>query len=945
MPISFNPTLPTLCKPVDNYSTTLTSAHTSGSGTLVVASVSGLGTPTTNSPIRITVIRDSDNARCHFKVTNVSGNTLTVAAIDGYSDINFAIGDNVGSLISAGTINDIHTAIADSQPTISWISLANDIQIPSDATITGVGSSSFSDAGYGTLTLTSGPYSGQTVTQAIQHVLDLAATSPIGIIWDVKCSVGVQAVPGNSGNQLLSALVLRRPGNLHIVGRPGCGAILRPQTNATIFANESPTFGTLVSASGTDQQINSIGGISFGNVVFENLYLNANSGVATTEAGSPNQTNPTFNQNYYLNIMRLFGVQDIHFRNCQFVGAAGYHLWFGNWQRIRMDECTINSQGAGVNTNGNNCIHLASPGDDFLSYGLWLSCEDDHIAINNSDVSNSSGDLGGPSLPVWGSLTRVRAYDTIFMGNTGAGSCFGIRPNAGCLNTGHVFDGMRGTVQKLGVIIPSATSGATLGPVGTLDLKNIDIDFSAFGLYSGASSSLAIERISLSGVKRSGSNLAIPLFNSNAATQDLVLDDIFVFDDGTSASGKVNVKLASGAAVSRLTAEKCQLIGHSGNQTMPLVEVDSGASVGILKLHDLSSDHVLDLATNAGTVTTLLCSKLSMTNFGSGAVIANPGTLTNYVLSNSDPEITVSTGTSPSTLTGDFFGFGAPTISISPTSLTSSLTGQTLTVSGTDFTTATTFTVSGLSGTSITNTVINSRISATLTLTTGSTTGTATIHCSDFATASLAVAASGPTVYLDDTFTGTAGASLTGEQATPTNNGSDVYTDLAGFGYGVLGYAPGGVGATSLGLGGSDGAFARYPLTGVPQDGTYTLKFTSSSQFPQISFHLHSDAGAVNELVLTLNFGGSGGPTAASVILSTTVGGSSSFGGSSGLTLNTGVEHTMVVTVTGSSFEVVIDLAGLIFTTVPTGIGTGILISQQGGSAGDVVFNEVKVTA
>src|SRR6516164_230757 len=56
----------------------------------------------------------------------------------------------------------------------SWISLKYDLCIPDDATITGVGPSRFNDGYYGTLTLTKGPYAGQTVTQAIQHALDLA---------------------------------------------------------------------------------------------------------------------------------------------------------------------------------------------------------------------------------------------------------------------------------------------------------------------------------------------------------------------------------------------------------------------------------------------------------------------------------------------------------------------------------------------------------------------------------------------------------------------------------------------------------------------------------------------------------------------------------------------------------------------------------------------------
>jgi hypothetical protein len=205
------------------------------------------------------------------------------------------------------------------------------------------------------------------------------------------------------------------------------------------------------------------------------------------------------------------------------------------------------------------------------------------------------------------------------------------------------------------------------------------------------------------------------------------------------------------------------------------------------------------------------------------------------------------------------------------------------------------------------------------------------------------IASGGVTTYMEDTFaTGTAGTSLTGNAPHPTANGSDTWGDFTGIGFGAMGYAPGGVGATSLGLGGAGGAFALYALTGAPQDGTYTLKFTSSSTTPQATLHLHRDSGGANEIVITANYGGGAG---ASVILSTTVSGASSYGGSGAVTMATGVEHTLVATIAGSSLAITLDGTAVINTTIPTGTATGLFFGQSGGAAGDIVFNEIKVTS
>lgn len=104
-------TPPVFCSPLDAVATTLSASHTAGGTTLTVASAAGFGSPSAKAPVRIACVRASDSARVDYKVTNVSGTTLTIALADGYTDINLASGDALAVTVSAGTLADVHAAI------------------------------------------------------------------------------------------------------------------------------------------------------------------------------------------------------------------------------------------------------------------------------------------------------------------------------------------------------------------------------------------------------------------------------------------------------------------------------------------------------------------------------------------------------------------------------------------------------------------------------------------------------------------------------------------------------------------------------------------------------------------------------------------------------------------------------------------------------------------
>jgi hypothetical protein len=539
----------------------------------------------------------------------------------------------------------------------SWISLKHDLLIPDDATITGTGSASPTDSGYGTQNLAAastgiGARPAETVTQRIQAALNLGSNGPLGLLWDVRCSVGATA---SSTSTFLNALTLRRPGNLHIMGRPGCGAILRAQSNVPIFGNELPTFGTPVSAIGTNQQINQIGGIAFGNVVFENLYLNANSG-ATGGSSAVNQLLPWNSQNYYLNVMRLYGVQDISFLGCTVVGFGGFGLYFGNWQRINVERCIIDSLNAGNGNGGNDCLHMNGPGDVCTVRDTTLDCEDDHYALNTADGTNAA--LGaGETVPAWGPITRCRGFNIRANRSSTFANFINVMSCGGIVTGGHEFDGIYGSNLRLMRLDNSQVSGAGGGTIGTVEIRNVDADLSAVGILIGQSLAPAsIARLNVKGVRRSGSHLTVPLVTVNGPVVHLDIDDLYVYDDTTSGSAKQQVEVTSAGSIARFSARGVRLeSANAGQATMPLLQIDSGGSVALATLAGITSDHVLDIATNAGTITKLLGSGISQSNVGSGAIVANAGTWTTSVLSNVDPATLDHTGTAPGATHGDYY--------------------------------------------------------------------------------------------------------------------------------------------------------------------------------------------------------------------------------------------------------------------------------------------------
>lgn len=112
----------TFCTPLDLVAATLASAHTTGSGSLVLTTGHGarFGTPSATAPVRVTVcdltaldqsgmVRDSSKVGI-FRCASRTLDTLTVT-LDSGTDFAFIAGSRVSVEINGQTVADLHTAI------------------------------------------------------------------------------------------------------------------------------------------------------------------------------------------------------------------------------------------------------------------------------------------------------------------------------------------------------------------------------------------------------------------------------------------------------------------------------------------------------------------------------------------------------------------------------------------------------------------------------------------------------------------------------------------------------------------------------------------------------------------------------------------------------------------------------------------------------------------
>lgn len=193
---------------------------------------------------------------------------------------------------------------------------------------------------------------------------------------------------------------------------------------------------------------------------------------------------------------------------------------------------------------------------------------------------------------------------------------------------------------------------------------------------------------------------------------------------------------------------------------------------------------------------------------------------------------------------------------------------------------------------------------------------------------------------LSESFSGTAGSPLVGQQATPTNYGSDAWFNGYPSYNGAFAYVNGG-GVTSSALGSNSIAVAEYALTGATVNQRVTLGFSSATAGGHAILITHRDGESTGH-GFTYDFGFAG---SYSIGQADTNGTDHLVANGTVALAHDGSTHTLVATLIGTSLSVVLDgmpLGASPFTVQPM-TGTNLWLIQGGGSAGDVVFKSLAV--
>jgi hypothetical protein len=187
--------------------------------------------------------------------------------------------------------------------------------------------------------------------------------------------------------------------------------------------------------------------------------------------------------------------------------------------------------------------------------------------------------------------------------------------------------------------------------------------------------------------------------------------------------------------------------------------------------------------------------------------------------------------------------------------------------------------------------------------------------------------------YFNDDFIGTTGTAIAGYEASPVNNGSDVWFDYYPT-YGQMVYKSGG-GITSA----LSGAFAVYPLSSGPQDGVFTFEVSSVSATSLVATQLHRDSTGSNYHVVNLDY------NLGEVVVQEQVSGVASTLSTTSYTFATGTNYIVSVVTEGTSISVFINGVFIVTDTITTMTGTNILLGQYAGSAGDITYSNASFVA
>ena len=830
-----------------------------------------------------------------------------------------------------------------------------------------------------------------------------SASNPLHLVIDGGCAIGAPLVLPATGHVTISGHGWHT-GFFILPGSNANGIQNFPHTDLACYQVWSPSSANSQGGRGSNVTLR-----DFRLVGNRGTYPNGNSNGTTdstitgsTPAGingaanatAPDARGPYAAGGYWLSGIILVGLDNVHIDRVWVFDAPGYHVNLYHCTRAWVTRSRIEAGNPSFSGNTDG-VHVNGGCSSVTVDDCWISTGDDAVAFNLDEGDQADGaDLAFTNSTVANCQSAVRIYGRSHantrrvrvQGIKGSGIRFfvvtiGLEDStaSGAAELNHSI-----TIDDLDI------QGVTSGPmnaivqvnanVGLLEVSRVKIVEPTIPLAMvkiGTSSPSAISslRIADCSIHRNpaGNAAAYALEASTAGTSigDLSIDGFRV----TEPIGQSSVDIPSlvnldGTSVARLSLSNVQAKGVG---TLANITANSavGSVVGDNLVHQSNasspSAHSIVGATSSGTIPVSLgrYTGFNLAGIASGAVtLTGPG-LVSSGFAIPDAMAGDNTIYRSSTKGGLAFKSGGTvgTFTFAGTAATSyTLAGPS---SGTVGSASSNFTVTpnGLSTGTIAITPSGGGLSTPIVLTfNGSSSpqtftidppssGTVTLTPTNGAgladpSAVTYVASAGATTVLNDTFTGTAGSSLTGHAP---DTGSGTWSDfVSSLSLPALVFKPGGGVTTATGSSGN--GFGAFDLSADGASLTATIAFHSATLAPAIltQFHRTGSTSSANYIEVDFTTGDGKVQVSQSVAGTTTL-----VGSAASYTFATGTTYTAVVqfVTSGGTTTVDVTINGTAVVTAATITDPAVqapgqlVIGAEFGAAGDVLFSGVKVTS
>lgn len=436
-------------------------------------------------------------------------------------------------------------------------------------------------------------------TSAIQSVLNLAShTQSLQIVWDVKVSVtGLRIGP-----------------NTYIQALPGKGAILRNNSNKSLFTNRDTVWGS----EPIDSNIVIEGGVWNGN--------NYNAGLNPAQSIGTVANGPTC-------VFMFIGVRNLIVRDFIILRQRVYAI-YGNTIKNGLYENGIINGGSGALINSDG-VHFDGNSEHCTARNLKIRAEDDAVAMNADDIyDNPAAPLYG-FFPLTGSIGPIT--DISISDITLDNGLFGVRVLSGSSRVDNIrIRNITGATKGYAVILDNYWQDTSkviysgTGNFGSVQIENVNVDITDTSSFSINESVINIgcsaESIILKDIKRYGYSFpgipTIRVSNSWTVIQSLSLDGYNAYD---TSSGIDHILVEKGATINNLQLSRINIQAPTsrseliGNSLSTILNVQMNDVI----LDSITSGYnIFSGTTNSIVASNIYHSSLSPT-FTTNATVAN----------------------------------------------------------------------------------------------------------------------------------------------------------------------------------------------------------------------------------------------------------------------------------------------------------------------------------